>query len=193
MAETLRFPLFSSCYNARRCVESRTQSQSFRALYWRSNSENRAVAGARSEIRFFAKSTQSRNFVPVKKRECAENHIFDVIWELLKRRFGRFRVSGSDLPRKPRWGCGSGQEQKSAFSKRKLFNRKPENHPSVEQVLAATKSDATLVNVSKTLCFQPFLSSRSKGKFCANQDDVQNAPVPVLKLDNFPVPLEARI
>ena len=37
---------------------------------------------------------------------------------------------------------------------------KPENHPSVEQVLAATKSDATLANVPKTLCFPLFLSSR---------------------------------
>ena len=70
---------------------------------------------------------------------------------------------------------------------------KPENHPSVEQVLAATKSDATLANVLKTLCFPLFLSSRSKGKFCAIQDDVQNAPVTDLKLNTFPVPLNARI
>ncbi len=35
---------------------------------------------------------------------------------------------------------------------------KPENLPSVEQGLAATKSDATLANVPKTLCFPIFLS-----------------------------------
>ena len=78
----------------------------------------------------------------------------------MKRRSGRFRVSGSDLPRKPRCGCGSSQERNSSFLKRKLFLLKPENHPSVEQVLAATKSDATLANVPKTLCFPLFLSSR---------------------------------
>ena len=50
---------------------------------------------------------------------------------------------------------------------------KPENHPSVEQVLAATKSDATLANVPKTLCFPLLLSSRSKGKFCAIQVDLK--------------------
>ena len=33
----------------------------------------------------------------------------------------------------------------------------------------------------------------SKGKFGAIQDDVKNAPFPDLKLDTFPVPLEARI
>ena len=35
---------------------------------------------------------------------------------------------------------------------------KPEKLPSVEQVLAATKSDAPLANVPKTLCFPLFLS-----------------------------------
>ena len=42
-------------------------------------------------------------------------------------------------------------------------------------------------------CFRQFLSSRSKGKFCAIQVDLKNAPFPDLKLNNFPVPLEARI
>ena len=37
---------------------------------------------------------------------------------------------------------------------------KSEKLPSVEQVLAATKSDATLANVPKTICFPLFLSSR---------------------------------
>ena len=45
------------------------------------------------------------------------------------------------------------------LSRRSCFF-KPENHPSVEQVLAATKSDATLANVPKTLCF-PLFSSRA--------------------------------
>ncbi len=70
---------------------------------------------------------------------------------------------------------------------------KPENHPSVEQVLAATKSDATLADVPKTLCFPLFVSCWSKGKFCAIQVDLKNVPCPDLKLDTFPVPLEARI
>ncbi len=119
--ETLRFPLFVSCCNARRCAESRTQGQFLRALYWRSNSENRAVAEARSEISLFAKSTQGRHFVTVKKRECAENLMLSYVLELLKRRSGRFRVSGSDLPRKPRCGCGSSQERNSSLLKRKLL------------------------------------------------------------------------
>ncbi len=38
-----------------------------------------------------------------------------------------------------------------------------------------------------------FLSSRSNGKFGAIQVDVKVAPFPDLKLDTFPVPLEARI
>ncbi len=33
----------------------------------------------------------------------------------------------------------------------------------------------------------------SKGKFGAIQDGVKNAPFPDLKLDTFPVPLEAKI
>ena len=37
---------------------------------------------------------------------------------------------------------------------------KLENIPTVEQVLAATKSDATLANVPETLCFPLLLSSR---------------------------------
>ncbi len=57
------------------CWKSNAKSV-LRALYWRSNSENRAVAIARSEIPLFAKSTQGRHFVTVKKQECAENRVF---------------------------------------------------------------------------------------------------------------------
>ena len=54
---------------------------------------------------------------------------------------------------------------------------KSENHPSVEQVLAAAKSDATSASVPNTLCFPLFLSGRSKGKFNAVQDDVTKCTI----------------
>ena len=42
---------------------------------------------------------------------------------------------------------------------------KPENHPSVEQVLAATKSDATLANVKKTLFATVFGAAAARVNF----------------------------
>ena len=40
---------------------------------------------------------------------------------------------------------------------------KPENHPSVEQVLAATKSDATLANVPKIVMFSTVFEQPQQG------------------------------
>ncbi len=160
--ETLRFPLCLSCCNARRCAESRTQSRFLRALYCTGGRTAKIVLWLKRDAKFnFLRSRRKVDISSLSKSENVQKTTrFQRLWELLERRSGRFRVSRSDLTRKPRCGCGSSQERNSSFFKRTLFSLKPENHPSVEQVLAATKGDAALANVPKTICFPLCLSSR---------------------------------
>ncbi len=77
--KTICFPLFLNSRRATLSGELRRRVSFLRleegrkaplggALYWESNSENRAVAEARRQIPLVAKSTQGRHFVTVKKR-----------------------------------------------------------------------------------------------------------------------------